>query len=527
MSPRQSFLLRPFLVIVLAEALLVSPPSRVEAGCGCEKPPPPLADIRPNAAYVGAYVQLFAPEFQIGQTYNVTFTSGTTGQSITVQSAPVLRRDVADARYKPQLIVQVPLLSLGPTSLSVRHAGQSDDVFFADDASFTVVPQPLVIPSQTGEYRIQGVQAAVSRGRVMYLSLDLSRVTLPMIFQVQAKGYPLRFGGDDVTFYNGQGFLMQLLDQGMPGLFAVATATSSGDSNLLRYSRHEFNSFYLHHRERQYHQLDAADPNWHTDGTPHIDHDHLIAALRGALNGAPPVPGATPPFELVLQTFSLFHEGLFGRDYVDLTNFARTDSYHSKTGASGGARGDVLSNGLVKMNNEATINGNVRGFAFDVTDKAKIEGSTTKTTKPLEFMPIILPPGLTDLGNVELSNGATRTLVGPVSYKATKVVLSNNGRLRIDNTAGPVTLYIMGEFSATNDGKIITTDPNPEKFAVYMVGKGDVKLSNNSSFYGVVYAPESVVDLSGQGEFFGAFVGKEMKVSGYVKVHYDAALQGE
>ena len=54
-------------------------------------------------------------------------------------------------------------------------------------------------------------------------------------------------------------------------------------------------------------QLDAFntddDPNWHADGTPHVNHNLIVVAIRGRLaNGTTPVPGATPPFQLVITS---------------------------------------------------------------------------------------------------------------------------------------------------------------------------------------------------------------------------------
>src|SRR2546426_7602024 len=110
----------PSLTVMLALACTLFTSARAaHAGCGCQKPPPDLASVRPNATYAGATVTLFSPIFLVGQIYSVDFISGTTSARATVTATVVSRRDLADTLYKPQLRLAVPNLPLGPTSISV------------------------------------------------------------------------------------------------------------------------------------------------------------------------------------------------------------------------------------------------------------------------------------------------------------------------------------------------------------------------------------------------------------------------
>jgi hypothetical protein len=49
------------------------------------------------------------------------------------------------------VVVPVPALPLGPTSISVSLAGQSGVVMTATDDAFTVAPQPIVFPEIVGQ----------------------------------------------------------------------------------------------------------------------------------------------------------------------------------------------------------------------------------------------------------------------------------------------------------------------------------------------------------------------------------------
>lgn len=510
---------------VLITTFLFGPLPLARAGCGCDKPPPALAEVRPNATYAGTDVTLFHSTLQSGQAYDVTFTSGITGESVTIQAQAVTRRDLADSQDKPQLVVSVPVLPLGPTSLSVRAAGQSGALLAVTDDAFTLAPQPIALPSEVGETSLPGYQAAVSRAGVVYISLDVSAIQHPRTFHAQALGYPLRFTQHDVVFYNTQGFLMQLLGEGMPGLFAINAAGGSPDSDTLQYSRHEFHTFFLQHDERQTHGVDPSDPNWHSDGTPHIDHDHLIVAISGMLDdGSLPVSGATPAMELVMSSHSFFQHGLLGQTSVTFSQQASIDSYNSRTN-SYGAKGHVRSNGAITATGNALVDGDATGLTVNIETNGIITGAVVETTETLALLPVEVPTAAENLGSIVLGRFDTLTL-SPGSYQVAELSLYG-GDLLIDNATGPVTLYVTGPVNVKSDATITTTDPNPEKFALYVASSDKVEMSANSSLYGVLYAPESLVKLSGRGEFFGAFVGQEVTVYGQFDVHYDPALHGE
>ena len=516
---------------VLAGLMLLSPLPSVQAGCGCTKAPPAPAAVRPHATYAGADVTLFAPALQVGQSYEVTFTS-LTGARVTVQAEAVFRRDLADAVQKPQLTVSLPTLPLGPVSTVVRPAGQASVVLRADDSALTVVPQPLPLPTNVGLTTIPDFQAAVGRDGTVYVSLDVSAIHMPRTFKAQALGYPLRFTNDEVVFYNVQGFVMQLLEEGMPGLFAIDTA-SGEDSDVLNYSRHEFNTHFLQHAERQRHAVDATDGNWHQDKTPHIDHDHLVVAIAGFLaDGSLPLPGATPAFDLVLNTYTFFHDGLVGDASVALSGGSQTRSYNSQDDSIGSA-GDVRSNGSLSVTEASLIDGDALAFDFAISDNSQLTGHAILATEPTEFLPVEMPTGLEDLGKIVIKDGTTVT-VEPGSYRVSCVEVAEAGsQVFIDNAAGPVTLYATGcvkgdgkilAVNVTDLGTITAADPDPEKFAIYVVD-GSVKIKNEGLFSGVVYAPTSLVKARGS-RFFGAFVGHEVTIVEGAAVYYDTALRG-
>jgi hypothetical protein len=276
--------------------------------------------------------------------------------------------------------------------------------------------------------------------------------------------------------------------------------------------------------ERQPHAVDPTDGNWHLDGTRHVDHDHLILAISGKVNGlAAPAPGATPVFNLMVKAYSLFYTGLTGTSSVTMSGGAISDSFNSNTNQFG-SRGDVLTLGTLTMKAPSTINGNATAKSFSVaTTGAKING-TRYAAVPTTFMAITVPTLLPSLGAISMSTATTKTIYGPGSFVVSSLYLSKGATLFVDNTAGPVTLYVSGAVSVS--GTIATADPKPEKLAIYVSGTSSVTLSTTTSFNGVVYAPNSAVSIANTGSYTGAFFGKTLTMGTYARVHYDSSLAG-
>jgi hypothetical protein len=519
--------------LVALPALVPARPAR--AGCGCEKPPPPPAEVRPSVAYVGAPVTLFSPHFVAGQAYTVTFTPGVGGAAVRVEAVVTSGRDLGDGSVKPQLVVRLPALPLGPASISARRTGQAVRDVFIDDAAFTVAPPPLALAAEYGAWTVPGVRGAVGRDGIVYLALDLTRLTKPMVLEAQATSYPLRFTAEDVVFKNVQGFLMQLLVEGepnqrepVPGMFVLAERAGSPDSDVLHYSRHEFVTYFLQHGERQPHAVDPSDANWHLDGTRHIDHDHLVLAIAGHLpDGTIPRPGATPPFDLKVRLHSLFSQGLVGLSSVTVDSQSRTDSFDPATGlaASGG---DVSTNGPVTVSAYGVVDGDAMGSSFRVWTTARITGDKVPLGRPMSLMGVKVPAGLPRLGSVSLWWSESARIAGPGSFQVAELVLGGRSTLYVDNSSGPVTLYVTGGVSISGNARILVSHPDPERFAIYVASKRPVTLagSTTSAFYGVLYAPTSSVRISGTTHLFGAFVGGTMSTAGAAQIHYYRPLRG-
>ncbi len=288
---------RTSIVLGTAAALAAALTTPAWAGCGCDKPAPPRAAIRPFVASATQTVTLFNPALENGATYDVSFEAAA-GSTQWSRATATRDKDVADGTVREHLRVALPDLPLGPCAVSVWRDGTRH--FDVAAAEFTVAAAPIALRDTAGTVD-RTYRAAVGADGTVYIPVDVSAVTDATRFSGTALGLPLQFEAKNVAMYNGQGYLMQLLDPTSPKLFDL----KGGDldrSTSLSYWRHEFATYKdVESGTAHARHDDAAE--WHADGTRHVDHDHIVVALRGAFaDGSTPAPGVTAPFELVIDS---------------------------------------------------------------------------------------------------------------------------------------------------------------------------------------------------------------------------------
>src|SRR5579883_2240347 len=102
----------------IAGLLAVALPAPARGGCGCSKPPPPLAAVRPFAGAPDQAITLFDARLVPGQRYWVQFTAAD-GSTDWSRGRATVKRDLADGQPRTQLRVRVGAVSLGPCALTV------------------------------------------------------------------------------------------------------------------------------------------------------------------------------------------------------------------------------------------------------------------------------------------------------------------------------------------------------------------------------------------------------------------------
>jgi hypothetical protein len=276
-------------------------PAPADAGCGCSKPPPARAAVRPFAGYRDQKITLFNDTLAAGQKYDVYF-EGHNGSADWSRGKAVTRRDLADGQLRTHLVVPVASVSLGPCRISVWQGGVKR--YALSEGDFTVIAPPVTLHDFAEVLVRDNYRTGVGTDGTMYIAVDVEQVNEATTFAGEAVGLPIRFAPEDVAMFNEQGFLMQLLDPDVPGLFRL-TRGGSTTSDLLEYWRHEFRTYKQEHRRVDARRANDEDPAWHADGSYHVDHDRIVVAIRGSRDGGGRLePGATPAFRLVVSSSS-------------------------------------------------------------------------------------------------------------------------------------------------------------------------------------------------------------------------------
>lgn len=274
-------------------------PAALQAGCGCDKPPPAPAAVIPNVAFVGMSVTLFHSSFQAGQSWTVEFHNGPT--PITTAGVVATKRVITDptgTTYAPQLTIVIPSdLPMGPTRIVASALGSPSLV--VPETAFTIIGAPVMFAERNVEYEVENYDTGVDVNGILYMAAGgLNAVCKTMRFQTRLKGFPLRFDNGDVMIMNQQGFLIDaLIDPNDPALgirrrFSVVKKKQD-KSNRLIYRRHSFAQYCADHQPGGPKAVDPQDPNWHLDGTLHVDYSTLIFAVDGHFdNGTKPAQGS-------------------------------------------------------------------------------------------------------------------------------------------------------------------------------------------------------------------------------------------
>lgn len=212
---------------------------------------------------------------------------------------------------------------------------------------------------------------------------------------------------------------------------------------------------------------------------------------------------------------------------------------------------NVVGGGDIELSMNSEIQGDVLlgpggdpATAVDLAMGSSISGSITAATTATVLAPqapppvtpplasvdvsmadkLAIPPGA--YSSIDVSTGSQLTLSSGVYYVDHDFELSLGTSLKCDITAGPVELYIGGDFDAASNSQINVAGP-PDNLRVYLLGSSpEVELSSNSTAHMVVYGPGASLDMSTNSTLIGAFVGDRIEMSMNSRLLFDTSLAG-
>lgn len=151
---------------------------------------------------------------------------------------------------------------------------------------------------------------------------------------------------------------------------------------------------------------------------------------------------------------------------------------------------------------------------------------------------VVRPIGKYRLSQLQVSNGSTLTLTGPATYVIDSVDLQS-GQIVVNAAAGPVYMYVLGDFQIQNTAAIYSNRKQATDVMVFLdidnltgyestkAGDGTKPMSvrDNGLVNGVLYAPNGVVNLDGDSHVYGSVSAKRVRMDGNASIHFDEALR--
>lgn len=233
----------------------------------------------------------------------------------------------------------------------------------------------------------------------------------------------------------------------------------------------------------------------------------------------------------------LFMMAILTQDEIEMNGSGSLDSYDSSKGAydpaSAGSDADIGSNNksneepVIQIKGNFTINGDAGvgpgvpyQDAIKVWPQSNITGGQSNYTKEIAMPPVIVPGNLSNSGDLDIGGGASQVFPGG-DYWFSSVKIAGNGQLQF---TGPAVVYVTGDIDIAGNS-VTTSSDLPANLVFKVAGAHDVKLTGDTDFYGGIYAPESEINLNGNGKVFGALTAKEVDINGNVDFHYDEAMK--
>ncbi|MFH1724273.1 MAG: pilus assembly PilX N-terminal domain-containing protein [Elusimicrobiota bacterium] len=225
-----------------------------------------------------------------------------------------------------------------------------------------------------------------------------------------------------------------------------------------------------------------------------------------------------------------------------LKNDGLIDAYNSATDpdpASFGFGANLWSNGniILRKGEGIRIRGNVSFYSGEVPRPQEVEGGVLKTTftVTLPFYSgaayIAANDNATGISPASAYNAGSKTLTVPSGTTVTMAPgnyylngIQVQGTLRVDNGAGPASIYLAGPMAVAAGGSVVNVSKLPARLAVYGQAALDITLYSGAPLRAAITARDAAVTL-GQ-TYYGTMVCRTVDMKSAAVFHADTPQTG-
>ena len=296
--------------------------------------------------------------------------------------------------------------------------------------------------------------------------------------------------------------------------------------------------------------VDIALPNANAAYTYAIEEITVDSEYRITSIGQSGNAGKAVSANLRLQ--GPFEYAVLAVEGIDIKNNNLVTGYNSSTGETD-LKAEIgttsTAAGAIQLGLNTTINGNVIvGIGGDpatvIVNEGVITGGTYAASKEYTF-PSITAPVLPDMGTIADVNSTT--VLSPADNGQYAGITSDGGILEIDGgdvvlhvtgninmdkgseirikDGSSLTIYMDGSITCLNGSGINNLTSVPANFKVYSTGVGEqvFEIMNNSTVFGLIYAPNTDVTIINNASLYGSVIAKTFSLKNNGTFYYDLA----
>jgi len=256
-----------------------------------------------------------------------------------------------------------------------------------------------------------------------------------------------------------------------------------------------------------------------------------------------------------LRLRGLFEGAISVVERIDIKNNNSVVGYNSTTGETdlatqigtlSTAPGSIiLGTGIINGDVVVGVGGDPETV---IQNSGTIIGQTYALSEEI-ILPTTTPPVLPDKGTIDISgttvlltpadNGRYAGITSPilngvleidggdvVLHISGNIGMSNSSEIRIKDGSS-LTLYVGGNMTFASGAGVDNQNGASDSLKVYSTGAGDqtFQIKNNTSMFGLIYAPNTDVSIMNSASLYGSFTAKSFTMMNNGTFYYDEALR--